>query len=157
VTVEPIQLQMTFIPFDLEDLVERLRRAFFPQLHGVIRCEFDDGPYLAHVRDLPYPGVRGRIFVNRALDRPDVPEIVMAAILKHELLHLVVPGEDHVAWVDCHPPEFWEAEDTVAPEIVVMWDWMKRTFGRRLWDDGEGAVIVRRRVRKGGWRRVRGR
>jgi hypothetical protein len=144
------QLEMTFLPFDLAEVLRDVRRRQFPGIVGEVTCAFSrDYRAIAWVECSPYPGVRGAIGINRALDRPDTPRAVIEAILQHELLHLVVPSE----WEGCervdHPERFWDRQFEVSPGARPTWEWLRRTLGRRLRHHNGVPGIVKRPVRRG--------
>jgi hypothetical protein len=53
-------------------------------------------------------------------------------VCKHELLHLrIQPREVDGRWRQ-HPPEFWAAEQELAPERSEAWEWICRRLRSRL-------------------------
>ena len=75
---------------------------------------------------------RSTIYVHNLLNHPDTPKTVIGWICKHELLHLRIPPRIVKGRLRQHPPEFWEVEDSLAPERCDAWEWLWRERGRWL-------------------------
>lgn len=151
-----VQGHFHFAPFDLDKLLAEVRAECFPFMVGIVRCAYStERGAVAWISVDPWPGVRGIIHVNPALDRPDTSEGAMRGILKHELLHIVVrPDLDEDGWLSWHPPAFWARQFELSPEFAPTCEWLKRTFGR-AYRVVDGSVVLRgRRVRRGGWQPV---
>ena len=93
---------------------------------------------------------KSTIYVHSILNHPATPKAVISLICKHELLHLRIPPRIVKGHLRQHPPEFWEAEKSVAPEHDEAWDWIWRARGRwlRLRPRLERIDVLR------GWKRV---
>lgn len=151
---------LPLLPFDLDGVVAELRRTTFPGIEGDVACRFSaEIEVVAQITTEPWPGCRGDIEVNTALNVPGTPIEVIRAIVKHELLHLVAPPELVRRWGrwyrEIHPQAFLMRQFETAPEFQTACEWLKRNFGRQLKTDRDGSLVIHgRRVRKGGRRRV---
>lgn len=124
-------------PYRLGELVEEVRATCFPQIPRPVPVFFTVHEPLAcavlESDELAFPAV----YFHQVLNHPETPIEVARFIAKHELLHLVVPAQKRGRFVDAHPPEFWDAEERVAPEGPMAWGW--------LWANLHGCLHSQRR------------
>jgi hypothetical protein len=92
------------------------------------------------------------INIHAVLNHAQTPEQVIGFILRHELLHMIIPPREVDGVVVSHPPEFWAVERGF-PDRVPVWNvslgscmrsnkkqqstvitrkWKTRMYGRRL-------------------------
>jgi predicted metal-dependent hydrolase len=78
------------------------------------------------------------IALHPILNHPDTPQEVVAFILRHELLHMLVPPRVVAGKLKMHPPEFWDEEKKMCPDRRLYWTWLKVSFGyvstKAAWD-----------------------
>ena len=75
---------------------------------------------------------RPTIYVHSLLNHPATPKAVISLVCKHELLHVRIPPREVEGRLRQHPPEFWEAERSLAPEQNEAWEWVWRARGQWL-------------------------
>lgn len=124
----PVQSEVQWTPFSLEEVLEEVQKAFFPKLCVRPRIGFGKMVRLAYIEkgDL----ARAYLMISSIFNHPETPEFVIRYIVKHELLHLVVPGRvpDGKKKESQHPPEFFWWENKIAPERGAAWQWMSLNF-----------------------------
>lgn len=69
------------------------------------------------------------ILVHSILNHQDTPVEVIEFVLRHELLHLMIPPREVDGKCKSHPPEFWETENRVSPMKEPVWDWLFGVLG----------------------------
>jgi len=146
----PIQREFERTPFELAAVLREVRRTFFHDALPLPDILFADSLSLACITHFPEGSGRLPIIVlNSILNHPETPELVVRYIIKHELLHLVVPAREIEGRRVSHPPEFFREEDRLAPERGMMWMWLYLNFSTILTLDRElqGTTVHRRRAR----------
>lgn len=94
--------------YDLEDIFEELNQRFFDGL--MARPKLGWSRRASRVALAHYDPSHNSIVVSRALDRPDVPRLVIEYVMFHEMLHLRYPAEHAGTVRRVHTKEFREAE-----------------------------------------------
>lgn len=148
-----------FTAVNVPAILEEVRSSLFPGV-APIQVFFVHHGALACIR------VGGRtepseIHLHQVLNTGKTPHHVFRSILVHELIHTVVrPAEIDGRWV-FHPPEFWELERRLVPDMASTWQWIdehlwsvilrkpkeERTDVRRNWASLLGRSISRREAR----------
>ena len=124
------QPMLSFVELDLRALCEQLRQAHFPTLEEAPPVYFIQRSTLANItRDRRQ---RWSICIHAILNSPDTPLYVFTNILKHELLHTQIRPSEIDGRLVAHPPEFFERERQIAPEIEEAKDWLFRELADRL-------------------------
>ena len=129
--------------YELADLVEETRAAFFPSIETrfEVRIARVTGSPLACI----HFGLMGRgehvIVFHPILNHPETPREVILLIAKHELTHALMPDHDH-------DDEFWFHEASVAPERYAAWRWIHENLRPALRRD-RGRIRIHR-----SWRRM---
>jgi hypothetical protein len=77
----------------------------------------------------------GDICLHSLFNRPDVPQPVIEHVLRHELLHLIIPPREIDGKLVIHTPEFHEEEEALVPWKLASWDWMHLAFSTVLRPD----------------------
>lgn len=137
------QPELSFLRFDPFFMLEQIRSEF-PELSGKYKIE------LVLKRHALLACVRQRkgevlILVHSILNHEDTPREVIEVVLRHELLHLIIPPREVDGKHKSHPPEFWEAEDRVSPTRALAWNWLFGVLGLNLRrDQKREAVLVLR-------------
>jgi len=62
--------------------------------------------------------------MHSILNHQDTPEEVILFVIKHELLHLLIPPRETKKRLVNHPPEFLEREESISPEYSLIWNWL---------------------------------
>jgi hypothetical protein len=68
------------------------------------------------------------INLHAVLNHAQTPEQVIGFILRHEMLHMIIPPRRVEGVVLSHPPEFWAAERDF-PDRVPVWNWLTVSLG----------------------------
>jgi hypothetical protein len=119
--------EISFLSFDVLDLLSRLQHEMGPEAVAPITFSLQTMEALACIRwEHGKPG--GDIFFHSLFNRPDVPQPVIEHVLRHELLHLIIPAREIDGKRIHHPPEFWEAEQALVPWKSASWGWMVLAF-----------------------------
>ncbi len=114
--------ELNLIGFDLAQLIIEVRCDFSELDSHKIEVWLQRQPTLACVT---HDETKACIQLHSILNHPQTPRRVVAFILRHELLHLLIPPREVDGVLKSHPPEFWEAESKLAPDRVLMWAWLK--------------------------------
>ena len=122
----PIQAELSCVPFDVEGLLTQVHAKCFSHTVRPDIC-FAATKYLAYIT-LSMRASRPLIVINSVFNHSDIPLEVVQTLMKHELIHLVVPARQIDAKRVSHPPEFWELERVVCPEKVRMWAYTSRNL-----------------------------
>ncbi len=69
-----------------------------------------------------------RITMHSILNSAQTPLEVIRGIFKHEVLHLEVRPREIDGKLVAHPPEFWERERELIPEMPQVWSWLMFNF-----------------------------
>lgn len=115
--------------FDLEPMFDRLNREHFegelrkPRLGWSRRAWSSQLGCYDHALD--------QIVMNRLLDRPGVPELVVAYVLYHEMLHVKHPMRFARCRRESHTPEF-RREEKRFPDYVQATRFLKHFSARPL-------------------------
>lgn len=146
----PIQREFERTPFELAAVLREVRRTSFNDALPLPDILFADTLSLACITHFREGSGRQPIIVlNSILNHPETPELVIRYIIKHELLHLVVPAREIEGRRESHPPEFFLEEDRLAPDKEIIWTWLHLNFLTILTHDRElqGTTVNRRRAR----------
>ncbi|MEX0783837.1 MAG: hypothetical protein WD557_14430 [Dehalococcoidia bacterium] len=115
------------LPFSLNDVVEEVRASLFPEVEE--RVEVRITTETRSIAAIWYH-LMGRdrhvVAFHPLLNHPEMPIEIIRFIAKHELTHIVRPGDED----DGHPPAFWAHEYHVAPERWAAWHWIHANLGR---------------------------
>lgn len=137
------QHRFMFLPFNARRVFEATRREWFPELRSrriALVWEGGAGP----LASASHRSWFGRIYLHEALNRPDLPLETFQYVLKHELLHFVVPPQGKVS----HPPDFWERQAVIAPEAQGCDRWLEAHIPALVWLDAGRCAVWPRRVRR---------
>lgn len=85
-------------------------------------------PTLATVRLV---GDEAVIELNAVLNHAQTPERVIGFILRHELLHIIIPPREENGYRTAPPPEFRNAERDF-PDYLLTWNWLTLVLGSCL-------------------------
>ena len=119
------QPNLEFVPFSVPTLLGNIKSSLFPDVTHSVKVFFvARGPLACVVHD----DSRATIYAQQLLNHVDTPQEVMTLILKHELLHLQIPPRTIDEKEVVHPPEFWDAERSIAPERGRAWRWIWLNF-----------------------------
>jgi hypothetical protein len=119
--------EISFLSFDVLDLLARIQHEMGLDAVGPVTFSLQTMQTLACIRwEQGKPG--GDIFFHSLFNRPDVPQQVIEHVLRHELLHLKIRPRMIDDKLVHHPPEFWEAEQALAPWKSASWGWMVLAF-----------------------------
>lgn len=123
---ERLRPGLWFTSFSVPEVLDQVRREHFPELSAEIQiCAIHRGPLVCIAID----DSCSSIYVHQLLNHSDAPREVFSLICKHELLHLrIAPGVGGKRTIQ-HPPEFWKAEEAIAPERNIAWDWIWGNLG----------------------------
>ena len=123
--------EFSFLSFDVLALLDRIQLEMGLDVVGHVTFSLQTMETLACIRwEHGKPG--GDIFLHSLFNRPDVPQPVIEHVLRHELLHLKIPTREIDGKLIHHPPEFWEAEQSLVPWVSASWAWMDMTFHEAL-------------------------
>ena len=121
--------EISFLSFDVLALLAKPQQEMGLDSVGSVSFSLQTMDTLACIRwEQGKPGVD--IFFHSLFNRPDVPQLVIEHVLRHELLHLKIPAREIDGKRVHHPPEFWEAEQALVPWKAASWGWMVLAF----WD-----------------------
>jgi hypothetical protein len=135
--------------FDVASLLDELLVEVGVADLGPVTLTMRSEETLAFIR--PRAGGRGGdIHVHSLLNRPDTPRPVIEHVLRHELIHLLVPPREVDGKRTTHPPEFWEHERRLVPWAGLSWNWIAFALYEVIRRDEEAECI---RVKRG-WRRL---
>lgn len=119
------QGELPRVSFEMEALLREVHAEFFQDvpLPGICFAKTKCIAYInSRSADAPF------IVINQVFNRRETPIEVIRAIIKHELIHLVIrPRKVETKWVS-HPPEFWEMEKRISPESDSMWSFTYLNF-----------------------------
>lgn len=137
------QSLISFLPFDLAELLEEVRLLRVPEAPRGIAVAFAEQRPLAAI--CGKPGAWEWITVHPILNRPDTPREVLAFLLQHELLHTVIPSSMLDGHRESHPPEFFEAEVRRSPpgERADVLYWLATHFEKYLLRGPRGTLTIR--------------
>jgi hypothetical protein len=124
--------ELSLLDFDPRRLLGDVRSGFPALASRPIEVWLHRQPTLACLVD---EGAAACIHLHSVLNHPQTPPRVMAFILRHELLHLLVPPRTVNGKWQAHPPEFWEAEKELCPDRVLAWRWITLVLGGCLRQD----------------------
>lgn len=120
---------LCFLQFCIGDLFAETKARLFPDPNCTVRIHFVDIGPLACVCSRHH---EADIFVHQVLNHDQTPAEVMAYICTHELLHLRIPNLREDGRAPKHSPEFWRAEEAIAPGRDRAWSWIWSNLGRCL-------------------------
>ena len=119
------QPSLEFVPFSMPTLLGGIKSSLFPDVMQSVNVYFvTRGPLACIVHE----DFRATIYIHQLLNNTDTPKEVVTFIIKHELLHLRIPPRTVKGKKVDHPPEFWEAERSIAPERQYSWRWIWANF-----------------------------
>lgn len=88
------------------------------------------------------------IDLHAVLNHAQTPEQVIGFILRHELLHMIIPTREVDGHVTSHPPEFWDVERNF-PDRVPALNWFFVSLGSCLRRDKKlECIFVTRKWKK---------
>lgn len=115
---------------NLQELTKELCVTIFPEIAEMPRSTFCQKGNLASL--VRTPGRKPSIYLHAILNHEDVPEYVFTFILKHELLHLLMPPQTLGGQQRAHSPEFFAKESLISPERDQAWRWIIDNLAYRL-------------------------
>lgn len=123
---ERLRPHLWFTSFSVPDVLDQVRKEHFPEISAEIPIyAINRGPLVCIAVD----DSSSTIYVHQLLNHSDTPREVFSLICKHELLHLrITPRFDGKRTIQ-HPPEFWKAEEAMAPERRIAWAWIWGNLG----------------------------
>jgi hypothetical protein len=117
--------QLPMFNFSLPCLVMQVRGEFPDLLSKQVTVWLRIQPTLATVQ-LDHDEIV--INIHAVLNHAQTPEQVIGFILRHELLHMIIPPREVDDVVVSHPPEFWAVEQGF-PDRVPVWNWLTVSLG----------------------------
>jgi hypothetical protein len=118
--------EIPIVPFDVDQILHDLLAGEFRDLTVRPIWQFAEEDTLAFIRP-DYPNGPLIVF-HSILNNLGTPYEVIKFILKHELLHLRIRPREIDGKLVSHPPEFFEVEKQIAPELLDYWQWMMINF-----------------------------
>ena len=119
--------EISFLSFDALALIRRIQCEMGLDSIGPVSLTLQTMETLAGIRRKQ--GIKDlAIYFHSLFNRPDVPQPVIEHVLRHELLHLKIPARVIDGRLVHHPPEFWEAQQALAPWKAASWEWMFLAF-----------------------------
>ncbi len=148
---QPLLFQPVILrtPYAFSQVLEEVRAVFFRDLEAELEVRIAAETPLASIRRHFMGRDRHVVTFHPVLNHPETPREVVRFLSKHELTHLVCPGRNIGGWYTAHPPEFWDHEDSIAPEQQAAWAWIHNNLRHCMRHDHRGVVIDRR------WRALR--
>lgn len=135
------------VPFDVDQILRGLLAGEFKDLAVRPIWQFAEEDTLAFIR-ADYP-TGPLIVMHSTLNNPGTPYEVIKFIFKHELLHLRIRPREIDGKLVAHPPEFFEMERKIAPEVSDCWVWMIINFYPALKrDEKREQTTISRRIAK---------
>lgn len=119
--------EISFLSFDALALLASIQREMGLDAVGPITFSLQTMKTLACIYCQP-GRFGGDICFHSLFNRPDVPQPVIEHVLRHELLHLMIPPREIDGKLIIHPPEFREAEEVLIPWKSASWAWMHLSF-----------------------------
>ncbi len=143
----PKQAELSMLAFSADELLADISAAGSSNFRVVWSFAFIDS--LAFIEDDPESRT-ARITLHSVLNHPSTPLQVIAGIFKHEVLHLTVRPREIDGKLITHPPEFWEKERELIPEMSEVWFWLWISFHSAMKRDEkrERMVINAKRARE---------
>ena len=139
----PAQAEFLEVGFSLDKVIDEVHHAFFPSVTRPAVC-FAATRFLAYIQPKPVTVPPApQIVINAVFNHKGTPVEVIRSVLKHEFIHLVIEPRKIDGKRISHPPEFWEKELEVCPELTFRTsalDYPRISFGAKL----RGAVRYRR-------------
>jgi hypothetical protein len=117
--------QLPMFNFSLPSLLNKVRGEFPELLSKRVMVWLCIQPTLATVELNDNEIV---ISIHAVLNHAQTPEQVIGFILRHELLHMIIPPREVNGVVVSHPPEFWTVERDF-PDRVPVWNWLTVLLG----------------------------
>lgn len=139
---------LSFANVDLTALLKDILVTLFPELTQTPQWHFVRSKRLAFIVHGGLSTGGANIYINQILNRSDTPEQVFRQIFTHELLHLRIGPREVDGKMKSHPPEFWEAENQLFPEVERAWEWIFFNLGEYLIQSQQDECV---RVRRN-WR-----
>lgn len=106
-------------------MLQEIRDAWFPEIAIPTPFHFIESDVLACICGGPE---FAPIYIHQLLNHPDTPRDVLSLVFKHELLHLRIPSQVIAGKRTAHPPEFWQAEQSICPEREAAWAWIWKHY-----------------------------
>lgn len=119
--------EISFLSFDVLALLATIQHEMELDSVGPVTFTMQAMNTLACIR-LGQEKVGSDIYFHSLFNRPDVPQPVIEHVLRHEFLHLKIPAREIDGKLINHPPEFWEAEQSLVPWGRTSWGWMSLAF-----------------------------
>jgi hypothetical protein len=117
--------QLPMFSFSLPSLLNEVRGEFPELLSKRVTVWLRIQPTLATVQLDDNEVV---INLHAVLNHAQTPEQVIRFILRHEMLHMIIPPREVDGVVVSHPPEFWAVERGF-PDRVPVWTWLTVSLG----------------------------
>jgi hypothetical protein len=117
--------QLPMFNFSLPCLLNEVRGEFLELLSKRVTVWLRIQPTLATVQLDDDEIV---INLHAVLNHAQTPEQVIGFILRHEMLHMIIPPREVDGIVVSHPPEFWAVERDF-PDRVPVWNWLTVSLG----------------------------
>jgi len=137
---------LDFTPYKAAEVLEDVRKAQFADIAQRVTIHFVERWPLACIEIGPE---RAFIYLHQLLNHPQTPRQVIAMVCVHELLHVKIQPREIKGRMKAHPPEFWEKERELFPDVGRVWPWIVKNF--------DGSLRTRPRLERidvlPGWRR----
>lgn len=128
---QPVQ---PLTPFSFSDVVDEVRATHFPEIERRVEVRISSFDPLASIHyNFMGPGEH-MVRFHPILNHRDTPLEVVRFLAKHELTHVLFPQEGH-------PPQFWEHEQTVAPERASAWRWLYENYASSARNTDHGYLV----------------
>ena len=126
----PRLYELPFLSFSIAELAEEVRRERFPEITEIPSICFGKMKRLAFCQINAEP--KPLVVISSLLNHGTTPRVLIKCILTHEFLHLLIPSREVDGKMSAHPPEFFERERELCPNMSAAWVWFFYTFGTDL-------------------------
>ena len=113
--------EIPFVPYSIYELVSSVKNQFFSNINHNVSISFFEQKTLACIE---YNSTSAIIKMHSILNHKGTPKEVILFIIKHELLHLLIPPREIKKRLVYHPPEFFEHGRSIFPEYSLIWNWL---------------------------------
>ncbi len=124
-----LHVQLPFLSFDLEALVETRVRDCFSEVADIYCGFVTKGPLSSSYQ---VGGQRAVVLLHDSLNHEATPSPVVEYLIKHELLHLRHAPQALDGVLVRHPECFRQQEKVLAPERLLAWTWIYVNLGTHL-------------------------
>jgi hypothetical protein len=119
----PAQAEFLELPFSLDALLDEVHQMLFPSVPRPAVC-CAATRYIAFIQTKPNTiPPTPQIVINAVFNHKHTPVEVIRSILKHEFIHLVIDPQEIGGKRISHPPEFWEKQEQICPEMQRFWSY----------------------------------